>query len=232
MVYRVNFTKQIVLLFFLTCSGHFFAQKIDLVPKSFQDSIQTRQVQLLDVRTSNEYNQGHIAGALQADWNNFDQFKERVASLDKQKPLYIYCLAGSRSAAAQDWLTKEGFQTVINLRGGINSWKLEDLPLEGKKEVEQLSMNEFMASLPADKTVLVDIGAEWCPPCKKMNPILDELSAEGYSVIRVDGGSQTQLAKELGAAVFPTFISFRNGKEIKRSTGACSKEALKKLLEE
>ncbi|WP_430403224.1 rhodanese-like domain-containing protein [Fluviicola sp.] len=231
MNYIKHFTKQIALLFFLTFLSNSFAQRAELGAKSFYDSIQSKKNQLLDVRTSNEYNQGHIAGAFQADWNNPDQFKERVASLDKQQPLYIYCLAGSRSSAAQKWLIKEGFKTVFNLQGGINAWNLEDLPLEGKKEVKQLSITEFLASLPADKTVLVDIGAEWCPPCKKMNPILDELSKEGIEIIRVDGGSQTQLVKELGVIAFPTFITFKNGAEVKRITGICSKETLKKLLD-
>lgn len=231
MIYLKYFTKQIALLFFLTFISSSFAQKSELGAKSFYDSVQSKNIQLLDVRTSNEYNQGHIAGAFQADWNNLEQFKERIASLDKQQPLYIYCLAGSRSAAAQKWLLKEGFKTVVNLQGGINAWNLEDLPLEGKKEVKQLSITEFLASLPTDKTVLVDIGAEWCPPCKKMSPIMDELSQEGFEIIRVDGGAQTQLVKELHIESFPTFISFKNGKEEKRIKGVCSKEELKKLLD-
>jgi len=231
MIYTENFTKQVAFLFFLTFLSNSFAQKGELGAKSFYDSLQSKKIQLLDVRTSNEFNQGHIAGAFQADWNNPEQFKERVTSLDKQQPLYIYCLAGSRSSAAQKWLLKEGFKTVFNLQGGINAWNLDDLPLEGKKEVKQLSMVEFLASLPNDKTVLVDVGAEWCPPCKKMGPIVDELSLEGIEIIRVDGGSQTQLVKELHVTSFPTFISFKNGKESKRIMGICSGETLKKLLD-
>jgi hypothetical protein len=50
-------------------------------------------------------------------------------------------------------------------------------------------------------------------------------------VIYVDGGAQTQLVKELHADAFPTFISFKNGKEWKRITGATTKEELKKLME-
>ncbi len=230
MIYIKYFTKQITLLFFLTFLTPSFAQKGELDAKSFFDSIQSKKIQLLDVRTSSEFSQGHIAGSFQADWNNFDQFKERVASLDKHKPLYIYCLAGSRSAAAQKWLIKEGFETVFNLRGGINSWNLEDLPLEGKKEVKQLTLVEFQSSLPKDKTVLVDIGAEWCPPCKKMAPIVEKISKE-HPVIYLDGGSQTQLVKELAVNSFPTFIAFKNGTELKRITGICSEEALKKLLD-
>ena len=230
MIYPKYFTKQVALLFFLTLTIHPFAQKKELTPKSFQDSIQNSGIQLLDVRSSGEFNQGHIAHAFQADWNNPEQFKERIASLDKHKPLYVYCLAGSRSAAAQKWLIQQGFETVYNLQGGINSWNLEDLPVEGKKEVKQMSLDEFRASIPANKTVLVDIGAEWCPPCKKMSPVVAELSKE-YPVIYVDGGSQTQLVKELNADSFPTFIVYRNGAEVKRIKGVCTKEDLKKMLE-
>ena len=230
MIYSGYFTKQVSLLFFLTLLIHPFAQNKELSPELFRDSLQNKGIQLLDVRTSEEFNQGHIANAFQADWNNLEQFKERTASLDKHKPLYVYCLAGSRSAAAQKWLIQQGFETVYNLRGGMNAWNLEDLPVEGKKEVQQIALTEFMASIPTDRTVLVDIGAEWCPPCKKMSPIVTELSQE-YPVIYVDGGSQTQLAKDLGASVFPTFIAFKDGKEAKRITGVCSKEELQKLLE-
>lgn len=230
MRYRNYFTKEITLLVFLTLFIHSFSQTGELDTKSFQDSLSTPNVQLLDVRTANEYNQGHIAGAFQADWNNFEQFKERTASLDKQQTLYVYCLAGSRSAAAQKWLQKEGFKKVYNLRGGINAWNLDDLPLEGKKEVKQLTLEAFLSSLPKDKTVLVDIGAEWCPPCKKMSPIVRELAEADYPVVYVDGGAQTELVKALHAEVFPTFITFKNGTEVKRVTGVCSKNALKELF--
>lgn len=218
-------------MFFLTFPLFSISQKIDLTAQAFKDSLQNGKVQLLDVRTADEYNQGHIAGAFQADWNNAEQFKERTASLDKEKTLYIYCLAGSRSAAAQKWLLQSGFKKVVNLRGGINSWNLDDLPLEGKAAVPQISLADFMNSLPKDRTVLVDIGAEWCPPCKKMLPVLEELEREGYTVIRIDGGSQTELVKALHAEAFPTFISFNDGKEVSRATGVISKEKLQKMVD-
>lgn len=224
-------TKQLTLFFFLTVSAFTFAQQKELLPQAFHDSIQEKEIQLLDVRSAGEYNQRHIAGSLQADWNNPEQFKERVASLDKEKIVYVYCLAGTRGAAAQKWLLDMGFKSVINLRGGINAWALEDLPMEGKKDVLQISLNEFMASIPKDKTVLVDIGAEWCPPCRKMIPTLNELEAEGYTIIKIDGGAQTQLAKELKAEEFPTFIVYKNGLETGRLTGSCGKDDLRKIMD-
>ncbi|MNJ85470.1 Thioredoxin [compost metagenome] len=225
------FTKQFTIIFFSTFFNLAFSQKPALGPKPFFDSIQREGIQLLDVRTAGEYNQGHITGAFQADWNNLSQFSERIASLDKEKPVYIYCLAGSRSAAAQKWLLKEGFRKVINLEGGINAWNLEDLPVKGTAKVAQISFADFLNSIPKDRTVLIDIGAEWCPPCKKMTPIVDELSRDGYTIIKIDGGAQTELVKELKAGVFPTFIVYKNGIESKRLTGVCSKEDLKKLLD-
>ncbi|MNU91154.1 Thioredoxin [compost metagenome] len=225
------FTKQFTFLFFSTLFNIAFSQKPALSPKPFSDSIQREGIQLLDVRTAGEYSQGHISGAFQADWNNPDQFKERITSLDKEKPVYIYCLAGSRSAAAQKWLVKEGFKKVVNLEGGINAWNLEDLPVEGTEKVPQISLADFLRSIPKDQIVLVDIGAEWCPPCKKMTPIVDELSQDGYTIIKIDGGAQTELVKELKVGAFPTFIVYKNGMEGNRLTGVYSKEDLKKLLD-
>lgn len=225
------FTKQFTLIFFSTIFSFAYSQKRELDPRAFSDSIQRAGIQLLDVRTSGEYEKGHLAGALQADWNNPDQFRERVASLDKQKPVYIYCLAGSRSAAAQKWMLEEGFKKVINLRGGINAWNLEDLPVESAVKVPQISLDDFLNSIPKDQTVLVDFGAEWCPPCKKMIPIVTELETEGYSILKIDAGSQTQLTKALNIEKLPTFIVYKNGVESTRKAGFCTKEELKKLLE-
>ncbi|WP_343604004.1 rhodanese-like domain-containing protein [Fluviicola sp.] len=226
------FTKQFALIFFSTIFSFAYSQKRELDPQAFSDSIRQTGIQLLDVRTSGEYEQGHLTGALQADWNNPDQFRERVASLDKQKPVYIYCLAGSRSAAAQKWMLQEGFKKVVNLRGGINAWNLEDLPVESAQKVPQISLTDFLNSIPKDReTVLVDFGAEWCPPCRKMTPIMNELETEGYAILKIDAGSQTQLTKELKVEKLPTFIVFKNGVESKRITGLCTKEDLKKALE-
>jgi thiol-disulfide isomerase/thioredoxin len=96
--------------------------------------------------------------------------------------------------------------------------------------VPQISMKQFLASIPADKTVLVDFGAEWCPPCKKMEPIVGQLEAEGTTVIKVDGGAQKDLCKEMQIGAFPTFIVYKNGVETFRKTGLMTEEALKEAL--
>ena len=58
-------------------------------------------VQLVDVRTPQEWGTGHIDGALHIDWFD-DDFKVRVAKLDKEKPVRLYCAAGGRSEEARE----------------------------------------------------------------------------------------------------------------------------------
>lgn len=88
----------------------------------FEKGIKKPNIQVLDVRTISEYESGHLKNAFLADWTNRVLFTERVQSLDKSKPVYIYCQVGGRSAAAAKWLQDKGFK-VYNMDGGIAAWK-------------------------------------------------------------------------------------------------------------
>lgn len=88
----------------------------------------TANVQLLDVRTSSEYTEGHIAGALQFDFYSALFMELATGKLSKEKPVAIYCRSGRRSALAAEKLTKEGY-TLINLDGGILAWEQVKMPI-------------------------------------------------------------------------------------------------------
>jgi thiol-disulfide isomerase/thioredoxin len=161
-------------------------------------------------------------------------FEERIKYLDKNKPVYTYCLVGGRSAAAAARLREEGFKEVYNLQGGITAWKKAELPVEGRSPAPPITMDEYLARILAGKTVLVDIGAEWCPPCKKMEPVLKEIAVQkkdAVVMITIDGGAQEKLAAALNAATLPTFIIYKNGKETWRQAGIVSKEVLLQQLD-
>lgn len=197
------------------------AQLPALSVADFEKSITQNSIQLLDVRTAGEYQSGHLAHALLADWTNQEEFKKRVKALDKNIPVYTYCLSGARSNAAMTWLNENGF-TAYNLKGGINAWKQEGKPLEMAEVVKQITVDEYMAKIVNDKTVLVDFGAVWCPPCKKMAPVLDSLlvtHGSKFILVKIDGGQQTNICKELKIEGFPTFIIYKSGKEIWRKEG-------------
>jgi rhodanese-related sulfurtransferase len=209
-------------------------EKKALTPKDFQKGITEQGIQLLDVRTLPEYQTGHIKNSLLADWTDQAEFKARVGYLDKTKPVYTYCLSGARSGQAAEWMQKNGFVSVFNLKGGIVAWKKEYMPVEGQKEVKQITLEQYLSGIPADKTVLVDFGAVWCPPCKKMEPVLDSLATSpevNFTLLKIDGGDQIQLVKQLNIDGFPTFIIYKKGTEVWRKHGLTDREELIKQLE-
>ncbi len=228
---RIVYTLYFVLAVLMqSCNA--YAQTATISTDEFEKGIAQAGVQLLDVRTAGEYQSGHLENALHADWNKEEQFKERTKALDKTKPLYVYCLSGGRSNDAMQWFKKNGFTAVYNMKGGINKWKQTGKAVSAaKNEVPQVSMQAYEASIPKDKTVLVDIGAEWCPPCKKMKPIVDALAQQHYTVIKIDGGAQTELCKQLNIESFPVFIVYKNGKEVARRQGLQTSDELKALLQ-
>lgn len=84
-------------------------------------------IQLVDIRTPGEFNSGHIEGAVNIDWYGKDFF-DKINELDKNKPLYIYCRSGNRSASAASRLSRQGFD-VYDLGGGIIHWERNRQPI-------------------------------------------------------------------------------------------------------
>lgn len=89
--------------------------------EGFAELITKPDVVLLDVRTADEFKEGHIENALNIDVKQ-DDFMEKAKALPKDKTIAVYCRSGKRSANAADKLASEGYK-VVNLLGGIIAWK-------------------------------------------------------------------------------------------------------------
>ena len=76
---------------------------------------------LLDVRTPQEYQQGHIEGAVNIDYFS-KSFKTELEKLDKTVPVYLYCRSGGRATKAMQIMKEMGFETIYNLKGGFLAW--------------------------------------------------------------------------------------------------------------
>jgi rhodanese-related sulfurtransferase len=76
---------------------------------------------LLDVRTPEEFAEGHISGAVNIDYYN-SKFDEHINSLDTSTPVLVYCHSGKRSHNTAQKLKKIGFHTIYELKGGIVEW--------------------------------------------------------------------------------------------------------------
>lgn len=108
----------------------FVKQSNGLKAKEFAQKIKaTPGAQVIDVRTPEEFNTGYITGAINIDWNN-DNFDRRIAKVDKNKPTFVYCRSGRRSADAAKAMREMGFKEVYELSGGIQSWESAGLPVK------------------------------------------------------------------------------------------------------
>ena len=93
-----------------------------LNPENFEQKIESSDVQLVDVRTPEEFAEGHIPNAINININGND-FVSETSKLDKNKPVMVYCKMGGRSAKAASSLKEHGFKDISDLDGGITSWK-------------------------------------------------------------------------------------------------------------
>ena len=94
----------------------------------FDKEIKADSVQLLDVRTPQEYAEGHIVGALNINVKSDDFRQTAEKELSKDSTILVYCRSGRRSMDAAEILTRLGYK-VINLKGGIIEWKEDGLPV-------------------------------------------------------------------------------------------------------
>ena len=138
---------------FLTISTMFFAACAPkfptLTPDEFEKVIAEPDVQIVDVRTPEEYDQGYIAGAMNIDWRSERFADDAVRMLDPSKPVAIYCKAGRRSHAAAGKLYKMGYRHIVELEGGFDAWQAA-----GKtSQADMYACDEFLT--PNGKTVRI-----------------------------------------------------------------------------
>ena len=100
------------------CSNAFESIKVD----EFAKLVDNKDVQLLDVRTAEEYAEGHMSGAMNIDVKQSTFIADATQQLDTRKEVAVYCRSGRRSAMAAGMLAKEGYR-VVNLDGGILEWQ-------------------------------------------------------------------------------------------------------------
>lgn len=223
----------LTLLLVIITSGFLYAQKV-ISPDEFHSMVNDKAaVQLIDVRTEGEYAGGHLAHAKNIDIRSRD-FAKQMTVLDKNQPVYVYCLSGGRSASAARQLAGMGFTEVYDMQGGIMAWKRSGLPLADSSSKETgMTRTDYNNHINSQNPVLVDFYAPWCAPCRKMAPMLDELVAEygdKFTLLKLDADKNDALLKELDVNEIPTFFIYKDGTESWKHIGQVQKEELLKEL--
>lgn len=92
-----------------------------------QEKMDNPDFKIIDVRTPDEFNSGHVKGAINIDYNS-DTFRDTLAKLDKAGEYLVYCRSGNRSSGAVKVMEELGFTTIYHMGGGIIDWSAEGLP--------------------------------------------------------------------------------------------------------
>lgn len=228
----------LILICCISCQSNSAQSSGTLDVKTYQKQLSAdKDAQLIDVRTPQEFESGHLQNAVNMDVNAAD-FEQKILTLDQSKPVYLYCLSGGRSGSAFDFLSKKGYKKLYNMKGGILQWKANQLPLAGaetaaaggwtgmtKAEYDQMSQG----AIP----VLFDFKAKWCGPCKQLYPILQELEKEyagKLKVVPIDIDENKSLADELKIRSIPFLIFYKDGKLAMNIEGLTDKKNLIKSL--
>lgn len=190
---------------------------------------QTKEPQILDARSAEEFAQNHIKGAINIDAKATD-YQQKLDSLDKNKATFVYSIANGRGTVLSRELRSNGFKDVEELPGGLANWIGSGYPITSTtKKGVSLSKVQFSELTASSQLVLIDFGSRYCGACKKLVPVLDSLKANSAytpKVISIEVYDNTNLAKELKVNVLPTLVLYKNGVEVWKKQGFSSTEQI------
>ena len=192
---------------------------------------------ILDVRTPEEYAAGHLTNAINI--NVLDKsFKKEIQNLDKAKTIFVYCKVGGRSADAAIQLTKNKFNNVVDLKGGIMAWQAQQYEIDDKVVMpinsEEYGLKDLEKIVKSNDLVIIDFYAEWCGPCKRLDPMLKKFQAEFSKkllVQRVDIDKSPSLAEYYRINSIPLMHFYKNGKLVNQMLGLPYEAELKKEIQ-
>ena len=98
----------------------------------------------------------------------------------------------------------------------------------------ELTDNDLQDVLASDSLVVVDFWAEWCGPCRKISPIVDELASEYEGVVDIrkcDVEENPDCCEHFGIMNIPTVVFLKKGEVVDRHVGTTQKDHLKELIE-
>ena len=112
----------VLLSLFLCVQSCAQEQEVLLSPDQLKELMQNQSINLIDIRTPEEFMWGYIEGAININFYERQQFTEKLNLLDKSKPIVVYCAVGVRSRNSIKMVRNLGFTTVYDLEGGFNRW--------------------------------------------------------------------------------------------------------------
>jgi thioredoxin 1 len=220
-------------LLLISCSSE--SNKDILDPIAFSDAIKNNPGILLDVRTAEEFNAGHLDGAINIDWNQGEEvFKSKLEGYNTSDVFYVYCLSGGRSHAARQQLNASGFKHTVELQGGLLAWQQAGMNLGQSKPTQvQRTQQDLLNEIQANTFTIVDFNAVWCGPCKQQKPILESFlkSHPKVKLIELDVDREQQLVQEYEIDAIPRILIYQRGKLIQDFKGLVDAKTLAEVID-
>lgn len=118
----INMTRLLIIIIFLffSCENLTQPETNFISPSQFNEIIDS-DFNLIDVRTTEEFESGHIENAVHIDFYS-DFFKSKILYLDKNSKIILYCRTDNRSSKSAEFLLNNGYKDISVIHGGITSW--------------------------------------------------------------------------------------------------------------
>jgi len=233
--------KRFLIVLLLFFANNVFAQNKDkylLSINDFEAKLQDNVslTQLIDIRTPEEYLRGHLKRAINLNFND-DNFEDNVkAKIDKTLPVFVYCFSGRRSTDAATFLRDLGFKEVYEMAGGFAKWTSSSKPyvsnISTTQPIAALTLENLERVIKSNSLVLIDFYAEWCGPCKKMTPILNNIANQNKNLklLKIDAEKSDNIASVFKVEEIPTYVIIKNGRQVWRGVGEMNEAELKDVL--
>jgi rhodanese-related sulfurtransferase len=212
-----------MLAFSISCAGQAVATSpepaisnyTDVTPEEAYDMISQQEVVLLDVRTQEEYDSGHIPDALLIP---LSELESRLDELNPADHILVYCRSGHRSAEAASILIANSFTRVYNMAGGILQWQAEGLPVYIEQtptaspepmmpSYTDVTPEEAHEMISQQEVVVIDLRAQekydsghipdaLLMPLSELESRLDELNPSGNILVYHSCGSCSKKAAQ------------------------------------
>lgn len=233
--------KRFLIIGFLFFVNTVFAQNKDkylLSINDFETKLRENSgvAQLVDVRTPEEFMRGHLKRAMNLNFND-DNFEDIVkAKLDKTRPVFVYCFSGRRSTDAAAFLRDLGYKDVYDMAGGFAKWTSSSKPYASDNTTTQpiaaFTLENLDRVVKSNNLVLIDFYADWCGPCKKMNPILNRIADQNKQVklLKIDAEKSDNIASVFKVEEIPTYVIIKNGRQVWRGVGEMDEAELREVL--
>lgn len=193
---------------------------------------------LLDVRTKQEFANGHIENAGQLNYYALD-FKKRLLLLPEDQDIYLYCNTGYRSQKAAEILIKNGYTNVYNLEHGTMEWNNNNLPIiiepNARPDLDnRYTPNQYQELINSDSLVFIDFYAPWCAPCRRMMPMIDSLMVEYHDrvkVVKINIDASKKLIKKLQFTGVPYLVLYQKNQELFTHHGSIMKQEIQRIFD-